>query len=874
MKILVRWLALFYFSLSTLHLCSAQQQPDEIDLLNPDVKKLSLLSYHAVNSLRHDKNLPDLAWDDVLLRAATDHADFLIGKNKLTHFQDIAAKRNPATRVNLHGGITYSIIGENIAEIRLGVNVLLKHRIFSTITHQTTANVLASVWKFSPRHYSNIVSKKYNSTAIGVSYEPSTQRLVAVQVFGYTAIPSTTSELVDYSSQLLKGDVPKLPYGLKKRKRDDDSKHVSTAINFFKLRIDRGHLVGPFRVAKKAFRGRRSAVAQEFIPLFQYDSGSRDFAMLPNRRNGLHDLNGELSKPVTRRTMLKYSRKIPRPYWIYTRLIKIKEPVRLFVYQLTNSPPESDYNVFLIRKRQLQVYRSYLKIPGKFFDSKFPCTPYAHSFKVFKSNDKAKLKYDFDTLTIKIFYPKSLVKPDSAQTEVLKNFVATIKGKVIAVEAEAFASIEGNETDNQRFARGRMENIMAFLGGHLDNKTLKPKLVTQENWKLFQLQVNTHNLLEFQTPSKGRIRHFVNRNANDTLIARLLNEQRYIRLKLVVRNETRTITKGAGAIQVYRDLKSKFESLSKPKSELIRKLEEAQVGAYYDYITGDTTAGLPETIESDNYPVFQYHELVFRYVFLGDLSEKNFYDRLHELAGLKKFPRHLRNEALYNNLALIFQKFINKKISSLMDSSLLYCSNFRRQEFQLRPIKRQRCRKQEHLTERYTRSYFVLRELPSLIRTGVKMDVADTVVAALWKYYYLYTIRSLATQIPLPSELYSYLPGFKQHFHPDDSRLSDEQRVRLAYFYCAIQRRPTALELIKPVALKEAPDKEALKLYICLVSDTFSDHHELAEFLIDSYPKLGPDDWCDLWFSGNYLNITLLEDLKLKRFYNEKCRCD
>jgi hypothetical protein len=65
--------------------------------------------------------------------------------------------------------------------------------------------------------------------------------------------------------------------------------------------------------------------------------------------------------------------------------------------------------------------------------------------------------------------------------------------------------------------------------------------------------------------------------------------------------------------------------------------------------------------------------------------------------------------------------------------------------------------------------------------------------------------------------------------------------------------------------------REALKLYVTLLYDDYKDEHEYAEMLIREFHRLGKDEWCDLWFNPDYLNFLLLEDLKLKNFYN--CNC-
>jgi len=101
--------------------------------------------------------------------------------------------------------------------------------------------------------------------------------------------------------------------------------------------------------------------------------------------------------------------------------------------------------------------------------------------------------------------------------------------------------------------------------------------------------------------------------------------------------------------------------------------------------------------------------------------------------------------------------------------------------------------------------------------------------------------------------------------------LTDEERVRLALFYSAIQRYETALNLVKPLAVRNDPNKEALKMYLTLIYFDFNDPHEFSERLIQEFTRLGKEEWCSLWGDPEYLNFLQLEDLRLKKFYN--CNC-
>jgi hypothetical protein len=140
----------------------------------------------------------------------------------------------------------------------------------------------------------------------------------------------------------------------------------------------------------------------------------------------------------------------------------------------------------------------------------------------------------------------------------------------------------------------------------------------------------------------------------------------------------------------------------------------------------------------------------------------------------------------------------------------------------------------------------------------------------LWKNYYLYLIDALYPAIPIDQEIYGLLPGFKKYFHPDDTKLTDEERLKLAYMYCALRRYETAKDLIEPLVSGTNPNIEALKLYISLKAWKLNTY-EITDLLLKEYKRLGNTEWCDLIVHPRYVNFLLLEDLRLKKFYN--CNC-
>jgi uncharacterized protein YkwD len=844
----------------------SQSPFDPINLGTPDLAKLNELTFQAVNNLRVERKTAPLVWDSVLFRAAQDHAHYLIQQSKLAHTQSSKEKNTPAQRVKVHGGLFFTRVGENLVGVVLGTNFSKQGRRLSTISLNATAQAMAQLWKLSPGHYKNILEPRFNVTAVATAYDKSSQRVVCVQVFGFTNI-TVAVEQADHSEKLLAMPRRKLPYRLKEARPDHKSNRSIRA--FMKLKMDRGYLVGTFKTGKKAFKGRRSGFTQEFIHLSQFDSGAVEYNVVRNRRNGLFPLNGELAKPVSRAKMLKYSREnTTRKIWLKLGIIQIKQRTHTFIYPLYGAGPDFEFNLFLIRKRRLETFRSYSKIPGKSFTVPMPQLAMVNSFETIKSPPNTKNISTYDTLEVMAFFEEAKTELDPVVKNRLRSKLDSLDAKVISLETSAFASVDGNQEQNEILARQRLNNLMSALQPYLDTLSINPVVSTQEQWDLFYEQIKRHNLTHLMPLKKSALREYVNQNKKDSLISQLLSEQRYTLFKIVIRRDSMAVIPQPSLLAKYYQAKRRFDAKEKKSANDVAVLEKAQLAAYHQLIqTGSDT--IPSIVVSDRYPVFQYHDLMFRYLVLENTSDGTLYNRFHQIGRSKYFPSRLRDQLLYNNLSLILRSYWHKDgISHMMDTKELYCKPYFNKEFFIRNYKKLKCRNYQ---EDHDSTYYVLKALPSFIAYGQKMKMNKFPADSLWKFYYLATINALSNEIPFPDEIYTLLPQIKKHFHPNESSLSVYQRVTLAFFYCQFFEYETAKRLLDPVVqeLKDIPP--GYKLYLSLQRDSFKEEHEFAEYLIRQFEIMGKTEWCSLWRESDYLNFLLLEDLKLKSFYN--CNC-
>ena len=868
-------LALLSISLfiTSMYTSNAQTLSNVVDLIQPDKSKLEWLTFVEVNKLRAKRRLSNLVWDDVLYRAAIDHAQYLILEDDLSHYQTTKGKKTPTERVKIHGGLVYTVFGENIVEITLGGEVTSKGITLSTVTYEAAANVMAALWKSSPGHYKNIISKNYNCTALAIAYNKNLQRLIAVQVFGFTNTPSTPEKLPDFSNYLLSLPTKKLPYKLK----PSNQKNQKSAEAFSQLSFDRGYITGTYKSAKKIFKGRRSGISQEFIPLSQFDSASTEFSMVPNRRNALFELNGKLSKPIYRKQLLKYSRKRTVPtYYIKTKYIRLfKKPPLYFVYPLYTNEPETEFNIFLVKNKCLETYRTYSNIPSKLLETPFPSIEFKKPFKAQIEPDRYKIHVTYDTLRLKLFYTSGQIVLDSAQKATTTTAFNSIKGKITAVEIAAFASIEGNKESNEKLAKARMENFMTLVNPYLDTISIEPKFINQEQWRLFYKQIEKTRFQFLRKTKPDDIRTYVNVHISDTLLIHFLNEQRYLNVSLIYKQEYQEKFQTKTPIEKFDSLMIEFEKCEKPSQGLLSALEKAQLSVYNKWALTDSIHHDSLALDVPNrekYPIFKYNQLMFEYTILGSVSDIHFYNKIHELGTSKYFPSSVKNDLIYNNLVLIYRSFISDDdLNKLISYNSIDNNNYRKEVFYLKKQKNKN-RKNKKYTTLYPKEYFVLKELPSFISSGKKVQVPDFSENELWKYYYVYTIHSLYGFVPMHAEINKMLPGIKKYYHPNDAILTDSQRLELGYFYSAIKKYDIAKNLIKPIATRSDPNIEALKFYLTLMIDEFETQHEFENYLTSQFSRLGKKEWCDLWINPNYLNFLLLEDLKLKEFYN--CNCD
>jgi uncharacterized protein YkwD len=148
-----------------------------------DMTEATQRTIDEVNAARAKQAMSPLKTDPTLMRIARERSTDMIGRDYFSHL-DPDTHQQPVLRYLQATNYVYRYAGENIAEIRNGVNWVPSWlSVAARYTPSQLAAQFVTDWMNSPEHRDNIENTHYRKTglAIGVSHDG--QRIVATQVF-------------------------------------------------------------------------------------------------------------------------------------------------------------------------------------------------------------------------------------------------------------------------------------------------------------------------------------------------------------------------------------------------------------------------------------------------------------------------------------------------------------------------------------------------------------------------------------------------------------------------------------------------------------------------------------------------------------------
>ncbi len=124
------------------------------------------------NQYRLKQKKSELMVSECLNKAAQNHAEYLVDKKELSHFQNKKETKTPTDRVNLIACKNYLVL-ENVAYFE-----------YQTIpSSNDAAKTLIDLWIKSKGHRANLLNKLSGNMGTAVTIDTKNKRIIAVQVF-------------------------------------------------------------------------------------------------------------------------------------------------------------------------------------------------------------------------------------------------------------------------------------------------------------------------------------------------------------------------------------------------------------------------------------------------------------------------------------------------------------------------------------------------------------------------------------------------------------------------------------------------------------------------------------------------------------------
>lgn len=495
----MRYIAIF------LLIVSSSYAQNDVDWKNYDVNQLNDYITIEVNKLRRKAKVDTLVYQPLLFKAAQDHADYMVKRNMLTHYQKIKQKKTPKNRVDFYGE-QFASVGENVQVLSLK-NVpkqFQKQGVPTTIdSYEMMAKILVLNWKNSPPHFKNMIHPDYSGTLTSISIN---------------------SEGMVYACQLLSNE----PFNHPRKndalnynyKRDNGKLYNQTELSGLKGRVrvlDDGSIYFT-GVSKKALKKQiktvwRSGIAADIVLKSQYLCGTN------NAFNGKNGVRGIPMNPVFRRSFRKGNN------------VFKKKAVSIYLGKIPDWIDEQyELNLTVVQRKRTAQNHKFNIIPLE-FRLDLDIQP------IIEIVPTEIVEIRRDTVEVNVLFGKSDVL---LNTDSLKQLLSEYREKMnthSTVLIRGFSSIEGTSEINEKLYSKRADNISSVLRDFQINSN-NIKIEVAENFKAFRNDIRGTRFEFLNELSDEDVRKVVNEKWKDSLEP-ILKNHRYAMLSIYFRwNDT------------------------------------------------------------------------------------------------------------------------------------------------------------------------------------------------------------------------------------------------------------------------------------------------------------------------------------------------
>jgi uncharacterized protein YkwD len=804
-----------------------------------NVKLLESLVKAKVDSVRATKGLQSLINDSILYLASKDHGNYLKDKRELTHFQnENMDKKTPQMRAEFYGAKNYST-GENI--------VMLP---FDERSAGAVAYAMVDAWVHSKGHYANMVNGDYDITGLAIHIDTKNKRIFAVQTFASVNefyLPKDNKELFPYAlpiDESVKRNYTKsLPkkhkkhaYGITDRNKVrvcsecdkevfiHENIHVMGYRDSVYVRIKKGSL----QKVKNFFQNDEDGLAFEFVIFdYTYSCNPANNVTVPTRRNGTCEFDGPITEPKYKEYILQEIQRIE----VQNALNKIRlEKDEMIDLNLGRFPDRVrgkrfEMNLLVLKKNRLcQVVPSVASCGEEMLNA-LPIIPYAHQLTpvTYVPQIKPSIK------NIKVYFEKNKSSVTSDTVIDAVNEIKNNNQKIVKAKIKAFSSVEGSLTNNEKLFIKRAESVLKQFEAHQDS-LIPYEIETKENWPLFKKQLANSKLKYLLDYDSLKLRAFVNDTANSTLLEPLFAEQRYAIMTLYIKPK---IT----AENVVRFALSHYRVLAKSKTfsnSTVAKMVEIQQFLFNEVRKGKLnrdSVRLDFPRKEVAFVPMLFNEVMFDYLFGGDSlgTEYLFHSKMEELNKIDPSNQSI----VFNWYASLFNADIYQGVSERLKNTGDFIKILEQQKVGVDTLHEFRLHENHLIVNKY---YY---------RLGGRLKTAESSLQFIKRYY-----ENLL------------------------DTASEEFKFKLARYYVFSEQFPWAMDLLKPMALKENFNHAIYILYLkvyqsmMVVSPEYSDLN-LQLFLANE--KLTQKEWCNLFIGSCNINFQIFDDATLRNMYCESC---
>lgn len=622
--------------LAAINFAYAQNGSDIIDSNNVNEALVQRLFLKELNQLRKSKAVPTLVNDDVLMRAANDHALYCKKQNRVTHFQnDNPEKYDVTKRVAYYNG-NHSIVGENclMTFLQQPFTDPKTQKLVTITTYQQLAHQLFEQWKNSPGHYQNMVYYPYTNTALAISLSDNKKTIYAVQVFAsyqYTApkiglrYTDTTYGIKEYDATQCKG------FGSYDFLASIFSSYISvkgdSIFQYYQVE----------NTIKQMLSGPKDGIALDLVYKNQFNC---------NAQHSLHPssvFDGYMLPPVYSAELFKRDQYKNSEFRSLVGIIPKNAPrnglqVNTILIQNGRTCRYS-YPVTIEEGvlPDISIQPTWCKLEGALTSGK---ASFVKEFEIpFEKNEKATSNFYFDKLE-----------------HLLKVFDGAIK----KIEITSYSSVEGTKENNIELQNARSRFIENFITKRLKQTTTIDKQ-SSENWDLFYKQIkNTAYGVLFYDTVQSELRKKINEHMAEPMLEDWLFEQRVANIKIYVEKDyDNDLAANFMPLALYDNLaKGNADQAHIAYTRLIEAYKRGEVDKYYltaievplqkKYLPLINNYLASILIESD---IFNYTHYNPRYFIYLDSAQKNFADFKPLAFNLSVYKTHLYYRQMQRDIA-------------------------------------------------------------------------------------------------------------------------------------------------------------------------------------------------------------------------------